>query len=274
MKLAVTGSNGLIGKCVVTLALERGHQVVGIDWTPKPNIENDRYTFVQTDLHDYEAAKKSLEGCDGVIHLAAIVVGGYEANCHNSNVTMSWNVLRACSELRINRVAQASSVNVITLYFAAKRVFEYFPIDEEHPCRPDEPYGLSKLFCELQADSLVRRFPSMRIASLRPHWVVPNKEFALQRDELRSKDDLFAYVKQESIADAFLLAVTDESGRWSGHEAFIIAAPTSAVRKDSKELMETYWPGIRVKEGKNMSGNASFFDCSKAGKLLGWVHQD
>lgn len=21
----------------------------------------------------------------------------------------------------------------------------YFPIDEEHPCEPDEPYGLSKL---------------------------------------------------------------------------------------------------------------------------------
>lgn len=62
-----------------------------------------------------------------------------------SNVVLSWNVLRACAELGINRVAQASSVNIITLVFAAASAIEYFPLDENHPCTPDEPYGLSKL---------------------------------------------------------------------------------------------------------------------------------
>ena len=51
----------------------------------------------------------------------------------------------ANSQLGINRVAQASSVNVITMVYSKKCDFKYFPIDEMHETNPDEPYGLSKL---------------------------------------------------------------------------------------------------------------------------------
>ena len=50
------------------------------------------------------------------------------------------------SQLGINRIAQASSVNVIPLAWTERKDFEYFPLDEDHPCRPDEPYGLSKVY--------------------------------------------------------------------------------------------------------------------------------
>lgn len=59
---------------------------------------------------------------------------------------ISWNVLRAAAELGITRVAQASSVNVIALAWTDHHEFDYFPLDEDHPCRPDEPYGLSKVY--------------------------------------------------------------------------------------------------------------------------------
>jgi GDP-D-mannose dehydratase len=49
-------------------------------------------------------------------------------------------------QLGITRVALASSVNAIGLVFNQTRVFDYFPIDEAHPCRPDEAYGVSKLY--------------------------------------------------------------------------------------------------------------------------------
>lgn len=81
-----------------------------------------------------------------------------------SNVVISWNVLRAaaevrrigvphvcvwptesCSQLGIERVAQASSVNVLRGVYSVRPQFDYFPIDELHPTLPDEPYGLSKL---------------------------------------------------------------------------------------------------------------------------------
>lgn len=42
---------------------------------------------------------------------------------------------------------------------------------------PDEPYGLSKLIGEMQADSIVRRWPHMRIASIRLHYSVLKSDY-------------------------------------------------------------------------------------------------
>ncbi|GLB40545.1 putative rmlD substrate binding domain [Lyophyllum shimeji] len=278
MKIAVTGCNGSVGKRVVELALRRGHTVVGIDHNAQAEgqaVQHAQFTFVQADLKDFEVVMRVLGGSDGVVHLAACrAPDDYKVITHNSNVVISWNVLRACAELEINRIAQASSVNVITMVFSQTCKFEYFPIDELHRCLPDEPYGLSKVICELQAETIVRRYPSMRIASLRLHWSVPSRLHA-QRDDptLRSKD-LWGYVQEDSAADAFLLALTEETGKWSGHEAFFIVAPVVAMDEDSRELRERFYPDVPITEGKDVSGSAGFFDCRKAERLLGWVHKD
>ncbi|TFY57483.1 hypothetical protein EVJ58_g6992 [Rhodofomes roseus] len=149
MKVAVTGCTGDVGKRVVIVALKQGYSVVGIDMTPAKDVEfnaDPNFKFVQADLRDYDETLEAIRGCDGVIQLAGVRwPADYVATTHNTNVTITWNVLRAAAELGINRIAQASSVNVITLVFAVQNKFEYFPIDEDHPAEPDEPYGLSKL---------------------------------------------------------------------------------------------------------------------------------
>jgi len=178
MKLVITGCNGFVGRRVVKLALEQGNTVLGIDLAqqpadnapPRPGSICDNhpeYTFIETDLRDFQVVLKFLQGYDAVINLAAHrSPGDYKVATHNrsvgllfllnraalniaieskSNVVISWNILRACAELGITRVAQASSVNVVTLLFSQQHHFYYFPIDEQHPCEPDEPYGLSKL---------------------------------------------------------------------------------------------------------------------------------
>lgn len=58
------------------------------------------------------------------------------------------------SKLGIKRVVQASSVNVLTLVYSQEHKFRYFPIDEEHPAEPDEPYGLSKKYANHHASFL------------------------------------------------------------------------------------------------------------------------
>ncbi|KAF9466470.1 hypothetical protein BDZ94DRAFT_1250986 [Collybia nuda] len=278
MKIAVTGCNGRVGKPVVALALARGHSVVGIDYNGEPSAETGEapsFTYTRANLKDYETALKLLEGCDSLIHLAAHPdPGDYNVTSHNDNVVLSWNVLRACAELNVTRIAQASSVNVVTMVYSEQPNFEYFPIDEQHPTLPDEPYGLSKLICEMQADTIVRRYPALRVASLRLHWSTPSRDHARRDDPSRRRRDLWGYVQQDSAADAFLLSVTEENGRWRGHEAFFIVAPRIACDVDSKVLRETHWPNVPVIDGKDVSGQKGFFDCRKAERLLGWVHRD
>ncbi|KAG9224203.1 hypothetical protein CCMSSC00406_0004702 [Pleurotus cornucopiae] len=274
MKIAVTGCLGSVGKRVVTLALKRGHTVLGIDREPAEHIdERADYVYVKLDLTDYSAALDTLKGCDAVVHLAAFRnPGDYGVTTHNNNVVLSWNVLRAAAELGITRVAQASSVNVITMVYSQAPHFHYFPIDEDHPCLPDEPYGLSKVICELQADTLVRRYPSVRIASLRLHWSVPSKLTARSLEADKASKDLWGYVQEDSAAEAFLLALAKENIAWAGHERFFIVAPETAHDEESSKLAKEHWSEVPQRHA--LVGRQSFFDCGKAERLLGWVHKE
>jgi nucleoside-diphosphate-sugar epimerase len=97
MKLAITGCNGAVGRQVVALALKRGHSIVGIDYRSAGASMHPNFTFVQADLRVYEKALSTLQGCDGVIHLAALLpFGNSDADIHNrcevtigTDVTMS-----------------------------------------------------------------------------------------------------------------------------------------------------------------------------------------
>lgn len=127
---------------------------------------------------------------------------------------------------------------------------------------------------EMQADTIVRRYPFMRIASLRLTWSVPSRSDAVRLDSMRRKNDLWGYVQQDAGAEAFLLAITNEDDRWWGHEAFFITAPDTSHEEDSVKLKEEWWKDVPIKEGKDLSGRKSFFDCSKAERLLDWMHRN
>ncbi|KAK7051079.1 hypothetical protein VNI00_005191 [Paramarasmius palmivorus] len=281
MKIAITGCNGSVGKRVVALALKRNHLVLGIDIAPTSILAADaeelrsNFAYKSVDLRSYQDTLTALEGSDAIVNLAGQPnPGDYGAAAHNTNVVISYNILRAAAELHITRIAQASSVNVITLVYSKEPKFHYFPIDEQHPCLPDEPYGLSKLICEAQADSIVRRYPDMRIASMRLHWSLPDPKLAHSLDTEKRKNDLWGYVHEDSGADAFLLAVTEDNGKWSGHEAFFIASPKIAYEGRSEEMRAQHWPDVPIKPGYEVSGYKGFFDCGKAEQLLGWVHKE
>ncbi|KAH8822826.1 NAD(P)-binding protein [Flagelloscypha sp. PMI_526] len=278
MKIAITGCNGSVGTRVVLKALEQGHSVVGIDVTPKPD-SSPLTTFYQLDLRDYDPIFTVFqnEKIEGIVHLAGIrTPEDYLVKAHNNNVTATWNIYTAAGTLGIKRLAMASSVNVINLVWSKTPIkLDYFPIDENHPTLPDEPYGLSKVIGEIQADSVVKRWPDMRIASIRLHYSVPGKKM-IQEMGLESRTgDLWGYIQEDSGAEAFLTAVTDDSLAWKGHEAFFIASPTIAFDGVSSEsLRKKYYPNVPVKDGKELAANQGFFDCTKAETMLGWVHKD
>ncbi|OBZ72475.1 GDP-mannose 3,5-epimerase 1 [Grifola frondosa] len=275
MKIAVTGCNGDVGTRVVAAARAQGHEVVGIDATPALAPTDKGYVFVQADLRAYDAALAALRGCDAVVHLAACrTPGDYVAETHNTNVVVSWNVLRAAAELGITRVAQASSVNVVALVWALQPDLDYLPLDEDHPCRPDEPYGLSKgQDMRVASRHTSAALPAHAHREPAPELGAPPARVRTPTGPCPPQERPLGYVQQDSAADAFLRAVDLADTRWAGHERFFIAAPDTSEDVESKVLWERFWSTIPIREGW-LVGRRGFFDCAKAERLLGWVHRN
>lgn len=273
MKIAVTGGTGRVGSAIVKMALADGHEVVNIDQKPGPNTTEPNLTFIQADLTDYDAFVGAIRGCDALIHMAAIAAPGHQPDhqVHNNNVVASYNALRAAVEVGIERVCQASSVNATGLAYSRWPHFDYFPLDEGHPTYNEDPYSLSKWICEEQGNSFARRYEKMVIASLRFHGVVPKRADMAQALKRGHTDamtkNLWAYTLSDAAARSCLLSLTAD---FTGHEVFYIVAPDTITDTPSLELKEKFYPDVAVRG--DLSGNRSFFDSSKAGRMLGWKH--
>lgn len=272
MRIAVTGALGRVGRSVVDLLASDGHSVVAIDRIGATATIPGSVT-VQLNVTDYPGLERTFDGCDAVIHLAAINGPGIDPDevVHNNNVVTSYNALRAAAAVGVRRVCLASSINAIGGRFSRWPRYEYFPLDEEHPAYPEDPYSLSKWIGEQQADSIARRYEGMTIASLRLHGVVAGRSETLPwidtPDKVAEKQ-LWGYTGREAAARAFALGVT---APFSGHEVFYIVAPETMVDTPSLELKERHYPEVEVRG--DLGGNLGFFDCSKARELLGWSHE-
>jgi nucleoside-diphosphate-sugar epimerase len=277
MKIAITGGSGGIGRAIAEQALARGDEIVSIDRV-EPTERHKGVEYITGEMSDYYGLVRAFAGCDAMIHMAAIPSPFRQPDhvVHNNNVVGSYNAMRAAIENGIMRICQASSVNAIGLSYSREAHFDYLPLDEEHPNYTEEPYGLSKWICEAQADTFARRYADISIASIRFHWVVPDRSHAANAfsaadpDPAKARDNakhLFAYTMREPAARACLLGI---EGRFKGHEAFYIVAPDTVSPVPSRELAARYFPDVPIKG--EFGGHQSFFNCSKAERLLGWRH--
>jgi UDP-glucose 4-epimerase len=274
LRIAVTGGRGRIGRAVVDMAVAQGHQVVSIDRVhPSPeNASAGTVDHVTLDLSAYSDLEQALGGCDALIHLAAIPspYGLSDYEVHNNNVVGSYNALSCAMGAGILRVCQASSVNATGGVYSRWPRYDYFPLDEQHPTYNEDPYSLSKWICEQQADSFARRYEGMTIASLRFHWVVPDRATAARHqnsDDRNLAKQLWGYTLLDSAARACLLSLT---AHFDAHEVFYVVAPHTMMDEPSRALRDRFFPTVPV--NGDLSENTSFFSSSKAERLLGWTH--
>jgi len=122
---------------------EQKHEVFGLDLKPSP------YTTIVGDIRDYGFVGKIVSNVDVVVHCAAQTSEARSVEDPvfdaENNVIGTLNLFEAARSLkRLKRFIYMSSASVYG-------VPEYVPIDEDHPCRPISPYGVSKLAGELYA---------------------------------------------------------------------------------------------------------------------------
>lgn len=271
MRIAITGGSGRIGRVLTAAALAHGHRVVSIDRAVHVESHPD-VTFVQANIAVYAELEAALHGCDALIHLAAFPtpLGHPDHEIHNNNVVGSYNALSAAVHQGIRRICQASSINAIGAAYSRTPRFDYFPVDEHHPTYNEDPYSLSKWMCEQQADMFARRYDDLAIASLRFHWIVPDRQTAMDRaaaiGDVHAKH-VWGYTAMDAAVRACLLAV---SAPFVGHHSLFIVAPQTASATSSLELAWHYFPDTPITG--DLSEHRGFFDCRYAERVLGWRH--
>lgn len=286
MKIAVTGGNGRFGRVVVKYLAQGDHTVLNIDRVESetsPTNDHQHVRFVGLDLSDLAALTRALDGCDAVVHLAAIPspINFPAPDVYVNNTVTSYNVLFAASKLGIRKVCLASSVNAVGGAYSRAARYDYFPVDEQHPTYNEDVYSLSKWVMEMQADSFARRhnLDGMTLVSLRFHGlhtltVRRTRESLAQLDptvQQRITNHLWGYTDIDAAARACGAAIR---ATYTGHEVFFIVAPTTVLTEDvsSLELAQQFHPNVPI--NGDLSGNTGFYNCAKAGQLLGWRHEE
>ena len=170
----VTGADGFIGSHLVEELVHLGYNVKAFvyynsfnSWGWLDTLSNDiikKIEIFSGDIRDPNGVRKSMENCDTIFHLAALI--GIPFSYHSpssyidTNIKSTLNVLQAAKELSLNRVFITSTSEV---YGTAK----FVPITEEHPYQGQSPYSASKIGAERLAESYYKSF-NLPVTIVRP----------------------------------------------------------------------------------------------------------
>lgn len=149
MRILITGGAGLVGRPICERFARLGWdvRVIGAETDfALPGVD-----YAQRDIRDAESLAEQVEGCDAIVHLAAIPSTRTHSNetLFDINVAGTYKVFEAASRAGIKRVAQASSINAIGGYRGNDdRQYAYFPLDEDLPLYTTDAYSLSKQLVE------------------------------------------------------------------------------------------------------------------------------
>lgn len=161
-KVLVTGGAGFIGSFVVTeLLKENVGEVVIYDNLARGDMSyiqeqlNDpRCNYFKGDLREVDLLNAAMDGCDYVIHLAAMWLlhcKDYPRTAFDVNIQGTFNVLEACVSNQVSRLVYSSSASV---YGDASEV----PMTEEHPFNNRNFYGATKIACEAMCRAFYDRY--------------------------------------------------------------------------------------------------------------------
>jgi nucleoside-diphosphate-sugar epimerase len=266
MRCTITGGGGQVGQVVVA-ELEVAHELTLFS---QRRLETN-HRLVTGDLLSEEDCLRAVDGADVVVHLAAVREPSVDT--FRWNTLSTYRIVEAACRQGARRVVLASSNCVYGhCYRLSKTAFRphSLPIDESHPCEPEDNYGLSKVVSEEILGAFHRAF-GIEIAALRLAWVWGDDERRWWVESGRElvdafADGLWAYVDARDAALAFRLSV--EASDLPAAPAYNINATDTMAAADSAELAARV-PAL-AGHASRLAGRTSFFSAERAGRVLGW----
>jgi len=303
----VTGGAGYIGSHACKALVGAGHTPVTYDnlclghrravkWGP----------LIEADIADREALDVALSQWrpDAVMHFAAYAAVGESVadpgKYYRNNVAGTLTLLEAMRDHGIDRLIFSSTC-------ATYGVPQYSPIDEQHPQRPINPYGTSKLMVEqmladfahahgLRATSLryfnaagadaeagIGETPgsSTRLIPLAIEAVLGGPALAIHGDDYETQDGtcIRDYIHVDDLAQAHVLALAGLANAPPGLNNYNLGNGHGFSVKEIVAAVERVTgKRVPVSAGPRRAGDPAVLvgDASRIRTALGWspVHAD
>jgi len=297
MKVLITGGGGVIGGYVCRELLQAGHVVTSYSRSA-PAVQG--VTLCPGDVMDLQQLRSACRGHDAIVHLARSM----GEQTLEGNFTGTVRVLDAAVQEGIGKLVFASTNAAVGFTYQKRPMLpRYFPIDEEHPSEPQDPYGLSKLIgetlCKSYSDAYGLQTICLRINT---NWYLdrPGAEVAARTawGRGRTVEEFWtqAYLSSIEAADTAvdwptpgppcpwknLWAVTDaRDGATSFrlalenddivHDVFYINGDETCALVETPRLLERFYPQVPMKSP--LRGFDSLVSHQKATDLLGYRPQ-
>jgi nucleoside-diphosphate-sugar epimerase len=108
MILAVTGGTGFVGRRLINLAVQSGHQVRAL--TRRPQQAVDGVEWIEGDLGNRDVLERLVTSADAVIHVAGVINAPDAAGFEAGNVTGTLTMLAAATAAGAQRFVHVSSL--------------------------------------------------------------------------------------------------------------------------------------------------------------------
>ena len=173
-RILVTGADGFIGSHLTETLVRQGARVRAFclynSFGSRGHLDRldaavrGEIDFFTGDIRDSGSARAAVQGCDIVLHLAALIAIPYSYAAPESyvdtNIRGTLNLLTAAKELGVRKFVHTSTSEV---YGTA----QYVPIDEKHPLNAQSPYAATKVGADQMAIAFQRSF-GLPVAVIRP----------------------------------------------------------------------------------------------------------
>jgi nucleoside-diphosphate-sugar epimerase/sterol desaturase/sphingolipid hydroxylase (fatty acid hydroxylase superfamily) len=216
-RCVVTGGNGLVGKRLVEMLVERGAKsVLSLDLS-LPAVQNSKVTYAVADVCDKQQLLQAFEGADCVFHVAALVGPYFSPKAYDRvNHQGVRNVVSACRTCNVPTMVLTASpstkMNGDDIYNLSE--------DQLKVPKPNQylqEYARTKALGENFA--LKSNCPELRICAVGPHQVygpedklfLPSIVRAATSGMLRvfgAGDNLISCCQVDNICHAHILAAT------------------------------------------------------------------
>lgn len=172
--ILVTGADGFIGSHLTEALVRQGYEVRAFvlynsfnSWGWLDHCSEDvkgKFEIFSGDIRDPHGVRTAMQGCDAVLHLAALIAIPYSYHSPDTyvdtNIKGTLNIVQAARDLGVSKVIHTSTSEV---YGTAK----FVPITEEHPLQGQSPYSASKIGADQIALSFYTSFATP-VSVIRP----------------------------------------------------------------------------------------------------------